>query len=190
MKQKFILGSSSVQRQDILKEMGYEFEVISPDIDERAIRREDPHELVTVVAEAKMLAVLDRVVEDAVVITSDTIVVVEGEVCEKPLSEEEAVKFLSKFSTCPQVVISAVVVVNTKTGKKATGTDEVVVSFGEIPEQNFKDFVESKEAYKYAGALAFEHPLFLSYANEFEGELESIQGLPKTLTDRLIKEVL
>jgi septum formation protein len=51
---KLILGSSSVARKHILAEMGLEFEVMTADIDEKSIRRENPDELVTILAEAKV----------------------------------------------------------------------------------------------------------------------------------------
>ncbi|XBJ09208.1 hypothetical protein VPH35_014323 [Triticum aestivum] len=50
---KLILGSSSVARKNILNEMGFEFQVMTADIDERSIRRKDPDELVMLLAEAK-----------------------------------------------------------------------------------------------------------------------------------------
>ncbi|KAK1275448.1 hypothetical protein QJS04_geneDACA003733 [Acorus gramineus] len=50
---KIILGSSSAARKDILAEMGYQFTVMTADIDEKSMRREKPEELVMVLAEAK-----------------------------------------------------------------------------------------------------------------------------------------
>uniref|UniRef100_A0A452YK57 Maf-like protein n=1 Tax=Aegilops tauschii subsp. strangulata TaxID=200361 RepID=A0A452YK57_AEGTS len=50
---QLILGSSSVARKNILNEMGFEFQVMTADIDERSIRRKDPDELVMLLAEAK-----------------------------------------------------------------------------------------------------------------------------------------
>ncbi|ONM26897.1 Maf-like protein CV_0124 [Zea mays] len=51
---KLILGSSSVARKHILEEMGLEFQVMTADIDEKSIRRENPDDLVMVLAEAKV----------------------------------------------------------------------------------------------------------------------------------------
>ncbi|TVU24776.1 hypothetical protein EJB05_27233 [Eragrostis curvula] len=57
---QLILGSSSVARKHILEEMGLEFEVMTADIDEKSIRRENPDELVMVLAEAKADAIMSR----------------------------------------------------------------------------------------------------------------------------------
>ncbi|XP_057863472.2 uncharacterized protein LOC131071587 [Cryptomeria japonica] len=57
---KVILGSSSSSRQSILREMGFDFTIISADIDEKAIRKEKPEELVMVLAEAKAEAIMSK----------------------------------------------------------------------------------------------------------------------------------
>ncbi|XP_043713833.1 7-methyl-GTP pyrophosphatase-like isoform X2 [Telopea speciosissima] len=57
---KIILGSSSLARRQILAEMGYEFKVMTADIDEKSIRKEKPEELVMALAEAKADAITSR----------------------------------------------------------------------------------------------------------------------------------
>ncbi|MFA4845469.1 MAG: Maf family protein [Patescibacteria group bacterium] len=183
-----ILGSSSHHRKAVLTGMGFSFTVISPDIDEKAIRREDPKELVEAIAQAKMDAVLTQVHEDAIVITSDMVIVVAGEVREKPLTKEEAYTFISTFSTMPQIATSGTVVCNTATGKRVSAVDEVIVTFDPIPQENIEEFVESGEVFIYAGALAVEHPLFKPYAH-FDGEFESLMGLPKEKTLKMMEDV-
>jgi len=78
---KIILGSSSMARRQIMAEMGYEFEIVTADIDEKSIRREKPEELVMALAEAKADSIISKlrisshVDEDAystLLITADT----------------------------------------------------------------------------------------------------------------------
>lgn len=57
---KIILGSASVARRKILAEMGYEFTVMTADIDEKGIRKEKPEELVMAIAEAKADAIISK----------------------------------------------------------------------------------------------------------------------------------
>uniref|UniRef100_A0A2P2KVP0 Maf-like protein DDB_G0281937 n=1 Tax=Rhizophora mucronata TaxID=61149 RepID=A0A2P2KVP0_RHIMU len=79
---KLILGSSSKARQKILAEMGYEFTVMTADIDEKCIRKEKPEELVMALAEAKADAIIaklqtvssqDKDSESSIVIAADTV---------------------------------------------------------------------------------------------------------------------
>nr|CAB3501505.1 unnamed protein product [Digitaria exilis] len=57
---RLILGSSSSSRRLILSEMGYKFTLLSADIDEKAIRKEKPEELVVALAHAKADAILEK----------------------------------------------------------------------------------------------------------------------------------
>lgn len=183
-----ILGSSSPSRKIVLESMGFAFTVISPDIDERAIRRDDPRDLVTAIAQAKMDAVLEKVQGEAIVICSDQVMVVDGKVREKPTSKEEAYAFIATYAARPQVATSATVVCNTATGKRVCEVVEVTVTFDQIPEENIREFVESGQALKYAGGLAAEHPLFEPYVH-VEGEWEALMGLPKQKTLEMMKTV-
>ncbi|WVZ26672.1 hypothetical protein V8G54_005216 [Vigna mungo] len=110
---KIILGSSSKARREILSEMGYEFTIMTADIDEKSIRREKPEDLVMALAEAKADAIVQRLPtgggleEDdstTLLITADTVVVYRGIIREKPTSEKEAREFikglqLDRFTT-------------------------------------------------------------------------------------------
>jgi len=107
---------------------------------------------------------------------------------EKPVSNEEAYAFIRSFEYVSQIATSGTVVVNTKTGKRVSVIDEVYVTFDSIPEENFSKFVESGQALWYAGGLCAEHELFKPFIH-FEGEWESLLGLPKEKTLKMIKEV-
>lgn len=183
-----ILGSSSPSRKAVLELMGFAFTTISPDIDERAIRRDDPRELVTAIAQAKMDAVLAQVEGEAIVICSDQVMVVDGKVREKPTSKEEAYAFISTYSTTPQVATSATVLCNTASGKRVYEVVEVTVTFDSIPQENVREFVETEQAMKYAGGLAAENPLFRPFVH-VDGEWEALMGLPKQKTLEMIEEV-
>ena len=188
---KIILGSSSVPRQKILKDLGYEFEVVKPDLDEKSIRRDNPRELVLALANAKADNVISKITGEAIVITADSVVLVNGEVKEKPVTKDEAYQFLREVSSgVPQTLVSALAVTNTVTGKRLTGVDEGTVIFSEIPEAVIKNFVESGEALNHAGAFAIQNPIFYDRIKEIKGEFETIAGLSKTLVQKFIKELL
>ncbi|XP_009772917.1 uncharacterized protein [Nicotiana sylvestris] len=79
---KIILGSSSMARRKILADMGYDFTVMTADIDEKSIRKENAEELVVALAEAKADAIMSRLettdhleenTHPTLLITADTI---------------------------------------------------------------------------------------------------------------------
>ncbi|OJI06278.1 septum formation protein Maf [bacterium CG10_46_32] len=186
---KIILGSQSQGRKNVLTQMGYVFDVVVPDIDEKAIRDSDPRKLTLKIANAKSDNVLLKVREDAIIITSDSVVVVNGKITEKPVNKEEAFLFLKAVSAgVPQILVSAVTVSNTKTGERFDGVSEATVIFNPIPKDNILKFVGSGDTFNHAGAFCVEHPFFNPFIKEIKGEMETIIGLPKALTEKLIQQ--
>src|SRR3989344_9516090 len=95
---RIILGSKSPRRATILKEMGYEFEIMPSHIDERAITSDDPAQLALLLARAKADALLPKITPPAILITADLIVVWNGQIREKPTTPDEARRFLAECS--------------------------------------------------------------------------------------------
>ncbi|XP_057503661.1 uncharacterized protein LOC130787288 isoform X3 [Actinidia eriantha] len=196
---KIILGSSSVARRKILAEMGYDFKIMTADIDEKSIRKETSEELVMALAEAKADAIRlklqtidnqEKDVKPTLLIAADTVVVYEGMVREKPSSEEEARQFLKGYSGGSAATVSSVLVANLKTGVRKGDWDRVEIHFHAIPDEVIDKLIEEGFVLNVAGGLIIEHPLILPYVKQVVGTTDSVMGLPKALTERLIKEVL
>ncbi|KAG5103739.1 hypothetical protein AAZX31_17G237500 [Glycine max] len=195
---KIILGSSSVARRKILSEMGYLFTIMTADIDEKSIRKETPEDLVMALAEAKAEAILQRLpvddylkeAEPTLLITSDQVVVYEGVIREKPTSKEEARQFLKDYSGRHAATVGSVLVTNLKTGLRKGDSDRVEIYFNEIPDEIIEKLVDEGITLNVAGGLIIEHPLVLPFVKEVVGTTDSVMGLPKALTEKLLKEAL
>ncbi|KAL3372120.1 hypothetical protein AABB24_008584 [Solanum stoloniferum] len=223
---KLILGSSSTARKKILGDMGYEFTTMSADIDEKAIRKEKPEDLVMALAEAKADAIISKFrkienlekdvnptilvaadtaeaiiprvsigesegdAEPTLLITCDQVVVYEGVVREKPSSEAEARQFMKDYANGHAATVSSVLVTNLATGSRRGEWDKVEIYFHDIPDEVIDKLIEEGTVLYAAGGLIIEHPLVLPYIKEVVGSTDSVMGLPKALTERLIKEVL
>ncbi|CAM6099792.1 unnamed protein product [Calypogeia fissa] len=198
---KIILGSSSATRQAILKEMGYDFVVVSADIDERLIRREKPEDLVMALAEAKAKAILAKLAaspatdlsqnsQTTLLITADQVVVHEGNIREKPRTVEEARLFIEGYSRSPASTVGAVLVTNLTTGATKGAVDRAEIYFHPIPDQVISALIEEGTVFWAAGGLLVEHPLVSPLVNAMVGSIDSVMGLPKDLTTTLINEAL
>ncbi|XP_047176638.1 7-methyl-GTP pyrophosphatase isoform X3 [Vigna umbellata] len=195
---KIILGSSSVARRKILSEMGYQFTLMTADIDEKSIRKETPEELVMALAEAKAEAIFQRLpvddylkdAEPTLIITSDQVVVYEGVIREKPTSKEEARQFLKDYSGRHAATVGSVIVTNLKTGFRKGDSDRVEIYFNEIPDEIIEKLVDEGITLNVAGGLIIEHPSILPFVKEVVGTTDSVMGLPKSLTEKLLKEAL
>ncbi|KAL2662621.1 hypothetical protein GLYMA_02G056700v4 [Glycine max] len=196
---KIILGSSSKARREILAEMGYEFAIMTADIDEKGIRREKPEDLVMALAEAKADAIVQRLPvggpleEDAsttLLITADTVVVYRGVIREKPTSEKEAHEFIKGYSGSHAAVVGSIVVTNLATGKRCGGWDSAEVYFLEIPDEVIDSLIDEGITFNVAGGLMLEHPLTLPFVDAVVGSTDTVMGLSKALTEKLLLEAL
>ncbi|KAL1193297.1 hypothetical protein V5N11_016057 [Cardamine amara subsp. amara] len=196
---KLILGSQSMARKRILTEMGYDFTIVTADIDEKAIRKEKPEDLVVAIAEAKTNEIISKLggenqyVNDSqptLLITADTVVVYKGVIREKPNSKEEAREFIKGYSGSHGGVVGSVIVSNLKTGVRRGGWDKAEVYFHEIPEQVIDDLIDDAITFKVAGGLTLEHPLISPFIDSVVGGVDTVMGLPKELTEKFINDVL
>jgi septum formation protein len=187
---RIILGSQSRGRREVMEKMGVPFEVMPADIDEKAIRFEDPRVLTMALAEAKAEALLPRITGGpAVLVTSDQVVAFNGVIREKPVDEAEARSFLRTAHEAPSECVTSVAVTDTATGKRVTGTDIAKVYFKPIPEDAIEAYIKTGDAMTQAGGFDHAHPLISAYVERIDGESESVTGLPKALTERLLKDI-
>ncbi|MQL84268.1 hypothetical protein Taro_016781 [Colocasia esculenta] len=168
------------------------------DIDEKSIRKEKPEELVMVLAEAKADAIMSKLKasnceeheEPTLLITADQ-VVVHGEVIrEKPSSKDEARQFIKGYSGGHAATVGSVVVTNLKTGVRRGGWDKAEIYFHAIPDEVVESLIEEGTVLYVAGGLMVEHPLTSPFVNAVVGTIDSVMGLSKDLTQKLIQEVL
>ena len=172
-----------------MEHLGMPFTVMSADIDERAIRYDDPRELTRAIARAKADALLAQIKDEALLITADTVVVCGDKIREKAATPEEAAHFLREYGFSPLQIVSAVVVTNTLTHEQREGGDVATVWFRAMPEVAITEMVSKSDICNFAGAFGFQDPLQRSFIERFDGEEESILALPKALTLRLLKEL-
>ncbi|KAB2036619.1 hypothetical protein E1A91_D03G014400v1 [Gossypium mustelinum] len=196
---KIILGSSSMARQRILAEMGYEFTIMTADIDEKSIRKEKPEDLVTALAEAKANAImarlqhtdiLENVACPTLLITADTVVVYKGTIREKPCNEDEAREFIKGYSGGHAAVVGSVLVTNLNSGASKGGWESAEVYFHDIPNEVIDSLIDEGIPFKVAGGLMLEHPLTLPFVDAVIGATDTVMGLSISLTEKLIEEAL
>lgn len=186
---KLILGSASKGRREVLENAGYEFEVMAADIDEKTIRFRDPKKLTRALAHAKADALLPKIKEPAVLITSDQVVWWNGQIREKPADEKQAREYLRTVFQHPAETVTAIVATNTATGDRAEGVDIARVLFQPIPEGVINKFINDGDPLAHAGGFSITSSILKPYITRIEGTEDSVIGLPLELTKTLIKKV-
>jgi len=183
-----VLGSQSYCRKGVMESHGMNFSVTTADIDEKAIRFDDPTELTLTLAKAKAAAILPRITEPVLLVTSDQVVTYQNVIREKPETDEEAREFLRSYAQNPAETVTSVAVTNTATGKQVTGTDIATIYFKPIPDEVIEAYIATKDPFSQAGAFNHSHPMLVPYVGKVDGEDDSISGLPWALTKELLIE--
>lgn len=185
---KVILGSSSARRREVMARMGVPFEVMTADIDEKVIRHDHPKDMVLAIARAKAEALLPRIEEPALLITTDGVVVCKGLVREKPVDAEEARTFLRDYRNASAQAVTAVVVTHTQTLQRVEDVDFATIFFQDFSEQVIEEMVAKGDALKCAGGFNVADPYVAPYIHRIEGTIEGVMGLPVEMTKRLLRE--
>ncbi len=186
---KLILASQSKRRQQVLKDAGYDFGVIVSNVDETAIRDDDPVQLVQKLAQAKAEAVAKLVSEPALVIGADTVVMFQGKLREKPVNDDEAREFLESYRHQMVSAVHGVAVMNTANGKIETGTEQTDTYFNDISDEVITELIESKIVFEWAGGYYPADPLMVPCIEKIVGSVSSQSGLPLVVLERLMKAV-
>ncbi|GAB0496535.1 hypothetical protein MMPV_007848 [Pyropia vietnamensis] len=205
---RLILGSSSPSRRSILAAMGHPDPLVRPaGIDEKAIRAEDPRELVSALAHAKADAVLASLAADpppplpsptdadgrravTLLLTGDQVVVHEGRVREKPLTPDDVREYVTGYASAPAVTIGATVVTDVATGRRWEGADRAEVHLRPLPAEAITALIEDGAVFGCAGALMVEHPIVAPYVERMVGDDTAVRGLCATTTRGLIDAAL
>lgn len=188
-----ILGSTSANRRQILTSYGWTFTTMSPDIDEKAIRFDDPMKLPLEIARGKALALIDRITETdtaKILITADQICLFDSFVREKPSDSNEAYSYLSSYSNNKVSTVSAIVVTHFPSMRQVAEIDVATVHWGTISDEVITRVLDRGAVYSSAGGFCIEDEDLKGLVKEIEGTIDSIQGLPMDTVVRCITEVL
>lgn len=180
---RLVLASSSPRRVKLLKDAGYDFRQIIPNLDEDGVFHDDPYRLAVILAEHKISAVIDLLAKEDIALAADTIVLLKGEVLGKPRSPEEAVEMLSRLSGNMHTVCTAVALSNSD-GRMVSGYELTRVFFNKLNPERVQEYVASGEPLDKAGAYGIQASGgFL--VDRIEGNLDNVIGLPMTLLGNL-----
>lgn len=181
---QLVLASQSPRRRELLAILGVSFTVIPSQVEETQLEGEIPREYVKRVAREKGVAVADRLT-NAVVLSADTIVVVDEELLGKPSDVDDAIRILELLSGREHSVLTAVSVIDSNTDMRQEGIEKTRVWFRELDRKSIEDYIHRENVMDKAGAYAIQ-----GYASIFipkiEGNYSNIVGLPLPLTSDLL----
>jgi septum formation protein len=173
---QLVLGSKSPRRQELLAGMGFDFEVRTKDTDEDFPDSLAPKEVPTYLAEVKALALVNELKLGEVLITSDTIVLLENEILGKPISPEEAKQMLQKLAGKRHEVITGVHLRNLE--KNVSFSVSTKVFFKPLTTEIIDFYVENYKPFDKAGAYGIQEWIGFVGIERIEGSYFNVVGLP------------
>ena len=170
---RVILASQSPRRRDLLSLIGIAHDVRPADVDESVLSGElpVPHCERLARSKAATLAALDP---DALVIGSDTIVVIDGDILGKPSSNDDAVAMLARLSGRSHTVFTAVAV--SYRGRTVSGVESVQVSFRALDAAQIASYVATGEPMDKAGAYGIQG-YGATIVERIDGDYFAVMGL-------------
>ncbi|WP_318378434.1 nucleoside triphosphate pyrophosphatase [Enterobacter sp.] len=174
---RLVLASTSPYRRALLEKLGVTFECAAPGVDETALPGETPRHLVLRLAQAKAQALAERYPQH-LIIGSDQVCVLDGEITGKPLTEENAVKQLMKARGNIVTFYTGLALYNSASGHLQTECEPFDVHFRHLSEQEITDYLRKERPLNCAGSFKSEG-LGITLFERLEGrDPNTLVGLP------------
>ncbi|MBS1228811.1 MAG: maf protein [Proteobacteria bacterium] len=175
--QQLVLASTSPFRRELLARLGLPFETADPDTDEAALDGETPTATALRLSEAKARAVAARFPE-ALIIGSDQVACLDGQIFGKPGNHENAVKQLKAMRGRTVNFFTGLCLLNAKTGNVQLRGVPTLVTFRNLSDAAIENYLHREHPYNCAGSAKSEG-LGIAVIAKMEGEdPNALIGLP------------
>lgn len=182
---RIVLASKSPRRRELLAGLELEFTVESKDVEEIYPEGMPAEEIPVYLAQLKAAPYQGELDESTLVITSDTIVLLNGEVLGKPTDADDAIAMLGKLSGAMHQVITGVCFTSAhKTHSFSTTTN---VYFRHLSSEEIAFYVHAYKPFDKAGSYGIQEWIGYAAIERIEGSYFNVMGLP---VQRLYQELL
>jgi septum formation protein len=182
---KYILASKSPRRQLLLKEMGFEFEVIVREVNEIYPTDLQRDSIAKYLCELKANAFsFEELKKNQVLITADTIVWHNNAVLGKPVDADDAFQMLRKLSGSMHEVYSGICLKSAKT--QTSFTDKSEVYFKKLTDKQLQHYIEVCKPFDKAGSYGVQEWMGYVGVEKIVGSFYNVMGFP---THRFYEEL-
>lgn len=174
---KIILASASPRRRSILKDAGFDFEILAIDVDESFPKNINPAQVAAYIASKKMHAARQSdETKESIIITADTVVLLGDEIIGKPINVADAKNILRNLSGKMHLVITAVCIY--KNGIETCIESETKVYFDTMTDREIENYISEFKPFDKAGAYAIQEWIGLNKILRIEGDYYNVVGFP------------
>lgn len=175
---KILLASQSPRRKELLTSLGYDFETVSIDCDEIFPETIPSEEVAGYLSELKANA-YSNLQNDEVLITADTVVVLNHEILGKPNDKEHAFEMLKKLSGKTHQVYTGITLKTLE--QTVTKTDVADVEFLDFNDEEINYYFDNFKPFDKAGSYGIQEWLGMAKISKINGSFYTIMGLPTHL---------
>lgn len=180
-----VLASASPARLALLRQTGFDPEVVVSGVDEEAFSEEAPADLALVLAEAKAAAVAGRMAGGELVVGCDSVLDLDGKAFGKPRDAEEAAARWRGMRGREGTLVTGHCVIDTATGARAAATAATTVRFGDPDDEEIAAYVATGEPLGMAGAFTIEG-IGGPFVDSIDGDHGNVIGISLPLLRRLL----
>ncbi|MGD8306787.1 MAG: Maf family protein [Ignavibacteria bacterium] len=173
------LASKSPRRRKLLKQLNLEFKCFSVDINEVIKKNEKPYLSVKRLSKEKMDKAR-QLVDQGIIITADTIVVLNGKQIGKPKNKADAKRILRKLSGKVHTVYTGFSIYNTIRDKSITDYEKTLVEFRNLSDKEIDDYIKTGSPLDKAGAYGIQDDFGAVFIKKITGCYYNVVGLPLT----------
>ena len=175
-KNKIILASKSPRRKELLEGLEIPFEIRTKEVEEVYPDDLPVKEIASFLAKLKAKPLIPTLKEGEILLTSDTVVLLKGEILGKPKNEDEARRMLNQLSENVHEVITGVHMQSTE--KIINFSNTTKVYFSKITEEQINHYIEKYQPYDKAGSYGIQEWIGFVGIKRIEGCYFSVMGLP------------
>ena len=184
---KIVLASKSPRRRELLMRIYPDFDILTEEVDESLPFGIDIRSGTELLAIRKGSAVASKLAEDCLVISSDTLVELDGAPLGKPANEDEAYNMLVSLSGRAHNVHTGVAV--HYYGKVYSGVASSRVFFRSLSDAQIREYIATGEPMDKAGSYGIQG-LGGAFVTHYDGDFDTIMGLSLSLTKTLVERAL
>ncbi len=171
-----VLASGSPRRKQILGDAGFEFSIISPDVDE-SFSDDIAVEIVPLMlANRKMEKAKTLCQPNDIIITADTVVILENKIIGKPIDRNDAIAILKALSGKQHKVVSGVCIAQGERQYDLEVTTHVY--FDSLTDAEIDFYIDAYQPYDKAGAYAIQEWIGINKITRIEGDYYNVVGFP------------
>jgi septum formation protein len=171
------LASKSPRRRKLLKQIGLNFKSFSVNLDEELLDGEHPIKTVKRLSQEKMTLASAKV-KEGIIITADTIVVLDKQIIGKPKNKKDAVKILNLLSDKKHYVYTGFSIMDKKSNIVITDYEKTAVIFNKLTTAQIKNYVNDGSPMDKAGAYGIQDDYGSVFVKRINGCYYNVVGLP------------